>query len=415
MRSSFVFAECHSALVTHGDWGYLQNPIIGVKSDDFSSSQYGLVRSFKYDMTTTPPKPLTRFYCEYWGGAGRLVGKARGRLDAGTGKDIGAAGKVLREDPFKINLAMLPWDKAKLKTILTSGSAADKKKANALKLSATSPYFPSPCLLGYCQPRSMLGMNVFTGDGIGSDYKTITGVSVLLKQNSPWRTLDQAPGLYIVGVQRIFLGPEHDVTDNTNILTATLSPKGSETQTFGGGLGAINNEDLIRKGDKDTNPNSVISLLIWNTGSKTSPKPLISLYTGGDAEWTTEEQLVVWLKTEANMTATCIKAGHHGSKAGTSVDLIKQLKPDHIIFSAGYSHAHPSKDTSSKPIEIFFLIYLAHELLLYLDAWWRSQTAGPLLLGGRIRKCSFTWSGCIMVDHISRLGLSSILANQSQI
>lgn len=358
------------SFATLEEWGYFAHPVIGVVSDNIESLQYGLVRSFKYeDDASNPPttkRPTTRFYCEYWGGVGTFPPKSTGRVYAGTGKDMKNDGTtVLRSDPFEIQLQMSEKEISSLQGFFT-GTAAQRKKVKSLGLVQPAVqdtvYYTTPCLVGYCQPKSMLGMNVFTGEGLDTTtqpFDGVTHVTDLLTKNPPGRTLSKAPGLYIVGVQRVFLGPEYDVVDNENLSMVTsaqgdqgnasqlddsVGPSNSEKEGEGGNVGVINDTKTLGKGWKDTNPASVINLLIWNEGTNAAPQPRISLYTGGDSEWVTEMQLVHWLKQDPNtLRATCIKSGHHGSKAGTSVSLIQQLNPDHIIFSAGYQNAHPSK------------------------------------------------------------------------
>ncbi len=92
-------------------------------------------------------------------------------------------------------------------------------------------------------------------------------------------------------------------------------------------------------------------LLVWHKSGKDASNPqkediVVSLYSGADAEYKAELPLMNWLKNDfgtANKSyqVRVIKAGHHGSSAGTSVEFIEALKPDHFLISNGTGHFHP--------------------------------------------------------------------------
>ena len=77
---------------------------------------------------------------------------------------------------------------------------------------------------------------------------------------------------------------------------------------------------------------------------------LSALYTGADAEYKAEGPLTDWLNYDYLKTSgkiiKVIKAGHHGSSAGTSTKLITNAKPDHYLISNGRNHYHPRPEVS---------------------------------------------------------------------
>lgn len=64
----------------------------------------------------------------------------------------------------------------------------------------------------------------------------------------------------------------------------------------------------------------------------------------GDLESEAEMDVVSYYREK--LKADVLIAGHHGASKGTSFALLKHVKPDHIVFSAGYLNkfGHPSKD-----------------------------------------------------------------------
>ena len=94
----------------------------------------------------------------------------------------------------------------------------------------------------------------------------------------------------------------------------------------------------------DTNLSSLVMLLVWK--SKTDGgTPKVSLYTGGDAEYPMENMAANFMMGQK---IQFYKAGHHGSKAGTSATFIKAVQPDHILYSAGTKHGHPGNTRNYK-------------------------------------------------------------------
>lgn len=75
-----------------------------------------------------------------------------------------------------------------------------------------------------------------------------------------------------------------------------------------GNLGVI---DEMNK--TDTNPNSIVQLLVWKAqddDENDDPSPMVALYTGGDAEYIMEKQVANSLDGQQ---ISVYKGGHHGS------------------------------------------------------------------------------------------------------
>lgn len=85
----------------------------------------------------------------------------------------------------------------------------------------------------------------------------------------------------------------------------------------------------------DKNNDSVITLLEYQ-GKRL-------LFTG-DAESKREK---IWLSKVQNSDIDLLKAGHHGSRKGSSTLFLKKTKPEITIISAGYHnrHGHPNRET----------------------------------------------------------------------
>jgi competence protein ComEC len=92
-------------------------------------------------------------------------------------------------------------------------------------------------------------------------------------------------------------------------------------------------EDL-RSGGNEPNANSVVVRLDYGA---------FSMLLTGDAEEQTEERL---LKANANLHATILKVGHHGSKYATSEAFLKRGEFKAAVISAGADnrYGHPSQE-----------------------------------------------------------------------
>ncbi len=93
-------------------------------------------------------------------------------------------------------------------------------------------------------------------------------------------------------------------------------------------------EDL-RSGGNEPNANSVVTRLDYGE---------FSILLTGDAEEQTERERLI--KNGANIRATVLKVGHHGSKYATSEDFLKRGEFRYAIISAGLDnrYGHPSQE-----------------------------------------------------------------------
>jgi len=91
-------------------------------------------------------------------------------------------------------------------------------------------------------------------------------------------------------------------------------------------------QDLI---DDDTNHNSIVLKVTYGD---------VSMLLTGDAEKQSENYI---LSTDADISAQILKAGHHGSKNGSTNNFLNAVSPETVIISAGttetgnsYGHPH---------------------------------------------------------------------------
>ena len=187
-------------------------------------------------------------------------------------------------------------------------------------------------LIPFFYEEDVIGVNTFNNLGLENPlddkeevkWEDIKTLANLIGYNDPWESgVDAdpwtgAPGLYIIGMQGDLIGDTGEIAS---------SPTGS------GGYQVIDEGN-----DTETNPNSLIMLLVWKNKDATKT-PKVSLYTGGDAEYVMENKTANFVAGEQ---IKVYKGGHHGSAASTSTKFIEAVKPDHFIFSAGIQHGHPS-------------------------------------------------------------------------
>jgi competence protein ComEC len=116
-------------------------------------------------------------------------------------------------------------------------------------------------------------------------------------------------------------------------------------QTFELGGGAVmrvlapveplfRSEDL-RSGGNEPNANSVVTRLDYGA---------FSMLLTGDAEEQTERERLI--KSGANLRASVLKVGHHGSKYATSEEFLKRGEFKYAVISAGLDnrYGHPSQE-----------------------------------------------------------------------
>ncbi|KAJ4287909.1 hypothetical protein N0V88_007529 [Collariella sp. IMI 366227] len=87
---------------------------------------------------------------------------------------------------------------------------------------------------------------------------------------------------------------------------------------------------------------SIIAALVWKTGPA-DQDVRVSHFCGGDAHMNTEMAVLSFLKdpNDQPLPIEVLKAGHHGSRSSTPVDLLLDCRPKKFIISAGEAHGHP--------------------------------------------------------------------------
>lgn len=108
-------------------------------------------------------------------------------------------------------------------------------------------------------------------------------------------------------------------------------------------------------GDTYSLGSAVIKILGVNGGSDTNDTSIVlridygqtSFLFTGDAEREAEQAI---LNTGADMSATVLKVGHHGSNTSTIYPFLREIMPQYAVISVGEgnSYGHPTEDTLSR-------------------------------------------------------------------
>ena len=111
-------------------------------------------------------------------------------------------------------------------------------------------------------------------------------------------------------------------------------PKVGDTYALGSAAVKI----LGVNGDSDANNTSIVLRIDYGQTS--------FLFTG-DAEREAEQ---VILNSGANLNATVLKVGHHGSDTGTTYPFLREIMPQYAVISvgSGNSYGHPTENTLSR-------------------------------------------------------------------
>ncbi|KAG8525205.1 uncharacterized protein KY384_008849 [Bacidia gigantensis] len=173
-------------------------------------------------------------------------------------------------------------------------------------------------------------------------WELLTSPQMLIDAND----LKGAPGLYVVRDVSSGSGDDDDLHDRG----VRVVPKAGGT---------------------DTNKFSIVLMLIWKT---TSGAPKLALYSGGDAEFKTEDLVANWLGApkddKVKEIVDIVKIGHHGSTSGTSRKFMEAARPGRCMISAGTQHGHPTQ-----------------EIIMYLQAFY--SAAG--LIGNRVSALNYPY------------------------
>lgn len=108
-------------------------------------------------------------------------------------------------------------------------------------------------------------------------------------------------------------------------------------------------------GDTYSLGSSIVTILGVNGGSETNDTSIVlkiqygntSFLFTGDAEREAEQ---VILDSGADISATVIKVGHHGSETSTTYPFLREIMPQYAVISVGEnnSYGHPTDDTLSR-------------------------------------------------------------------
>ncbi|MBR5485730.1 MAG: MBL fold metallo-hydrolase, partial [Oscillospiraceae bacterium] len=103
-------------------------------------------------------------------------------------------------------------------------------------------------------------------------------------------------------------------------------------------LGSANVKILGVNGGSDTNDTSIVLMITYGETK--------FLFTG-DAEREAEQSI---LRTGADLSATVLKVGHHGSDTSTTYPFLREIMPTYAVISVGTgnSYGHPTDDTLSR-------------------------------------------------------------------
>ncbi len=108
-------------------------------------------------------------------------------------------------------------------------------------------------------------------------------------------------------------------------------------------------------GDTYSLGSSTVTILGLNAGNNTNDTSIVlridyastSFLFTGDGEREAEQAI---LGSGANLSATVMKVGHHGSDSSTTYPFLREIMPKYAVISVGEdnSYGHPTEDTLSK-------------------------------------------------------------------
>ena len=147
------------------------------------------------------------------------------------------------------------------------------------------------------------------------------------------------PGAFQYATADMTLSP---VTDYS---TATFDNFAQSAEAKGGGL------TVPRTGDRYTLGGATVTVLGVNSGEDTNDTSIVlkvvlgevSFLFTGDAERTAEQ---VMLDAGADLSATVLKVGHHGSDSSTSYPFLRSIMPLYGVISVGTDneYGHPTRE-----------------------------------------------------------------------
>lgn len=112
-------------------------------------------------------------------------------------------------------------------------------------------------------------------------------------------------------------------------------------------LGSADVKIVGVNGGTDTNDTSIVLKIVYGQTS--------FLFTG-DAEREAEQTI---LNSKADISATVLKVGHHGSESSTTYPFLREIMPKYAVISvgAGNSYGHPNDNTLSRLRDAGAVVY----------------------------------------------------------
>lgn len=135
----------------------------------------------------------------------------------------------------------------------------------------------------------------------------------------------------------------------TNYDSVTFEDFAKYAEQNGGGITVPNAGDTYALGS------ATVKILSLNGGSDTNDTSIIlrieygqtSFLFTGDAEREAEQAT---LNAGADLSATVLKVGHHGSETSTTYPFLREIMPQYAVISVGEgnNYGHPTEDTLSR-------------------------------------------------------------------
>lgn len=149
-------------------------------------------------------------------------------------------------------------------------------------------------------------------------------------------------------------------------------------------LGSASIEILGVNGGDDSNNSSIVLKIVYGETS--------FLFTG-DAEREAEQAI---LNSGADISATVLKVGHHGSDTSTTYPFLREIMPKYAVISVGAdnSYGHPTDDTLSRLRDADVTVF-------------RTDLQGDILCESDGKEVTFTTEKTADQDAIMTAGTSS--------
>ncbi len=164
-------------------------------------------------------------------------------------------------------------------------------------------------------------------------------------------------------------------------------PKAGDTYALGSAKVTV----LGLHAESDANNSSIVLRVDYGQTS--------FLFTG-DAEREAEQAL---LNRGANLAATVLKVGHHGSDTSTTYPFLRQVMPQYAVISVGKgnSYGHPTEQTLSRLRDADVTVY-------------RTDLQGDIVCASDGRQVTFQTGRNENVDTLGGVGQNSTQATQPQ-